>query len=119
MGKMILSAFVVTAMMAISGSPSLADTVYLKSGGKINGVVVDENRSSVVIDIGNGTVTHGRNEIDRIEKNARRPRIYAPAPKEKLAGVFEELTGGINSVLTLEFLKRSAGDKAEPAKDME
>lgn len=51
--------------------PAAADTIYFKNGGSINGIIKSENRSSVEVEIGFGTITLGREQIRNME-------IFAP-----------------------------------------
>ena len=44
-----------------------ADTVWLKNGGRITGIIVKETNDTVVLDIGGGTVSHNKKTISRIE----------------------------------------------------
>src|SRR5437870_2852600 len=46
--------------------PGGADEVYLRGGGRLSGVVVDRNASSVVVDVGPGQVTVAASQVERI-----------------------------------------------------
>lgn len=48
-----------------------ADTVYLKSGGKVEGIVVEENDQKVVVDLGFGKTTVERNKVERIVRSEK------------------------------------------------
>ncbi|MDP8229759.1 MAG: retropepsin-like aspartic protease [Candidatus Gorgyraea atricola] len=50
-------------------SESLADTIYLKNGRSIEGLVKKETESSVELDVGFGTVKFRKTEIDRIDRS--------------------------------------------------
>ena len=45
-----------------------ADTVYLKNGNAISGIVKNDDDNGVTLEINIGTVKFGRKEIDRVEK---------------------------------------------------
>ena len=47
---------------------SRADVVFLKSGGKLEGRVVERTETSVEIDIGAGSLTLPMTSVDRIEE---------------------------------------------------
>jgi len=46
-----------------------ADTLYLKNGQTIDGMVKQESDTQVVIDVGAGIFTFNKEEIERVEKN--------------------------------------------------
>jgi hypothetical protein len=57
------------AVLALSGSAAVfADVVFLKSGGKMEGRIVERSESSVEIDIGAGTLRFPMSSVDRIEE---------------------------------------------------
>ena len=64
-------------MTALSVDIAFADVIYFKNGGKVEGVASEEAGGVVVIDMGFGTMSVKREEVDRIEK-------AAPAELEKL-----------------------------------
>lgn len=45
-----------------------ADVIHLKNGRKLEGEVIRELKSEIVVDMGSGTITFSRNEIKSIEK---------------------------------------------------
>ncbi|MBI4422589.1 MAG: clan AA aspartic protease [Elusimicrobia bacterium] len=51
-----------------------ADTVYLKNGNQLEGVVQSETRGEVVVDIGFGTTTVPRADVRRIRRSGVRQR---------------------------------------------
>ena len=54
----------------------LADSIYLKNGNKVTGIVVRETEDSVEIKINIGAVvTFSRQDIDRIEKDTEDRRV--------------------------------------------
>lgn len=54
---------------------SFADTIYLKNGNKVSGIIVRENEDSVEVKINVGAiVTFSKQDIERIEKSAERSR---------------------------------------------
>jgi clan AA aspartic protease (TIGR02281 family) len=46
-----------------------ADTVYFNNGGTIDGIIRKEDANSVDLDIGFGTITCGKKEINKIERS--------------------------------------------------
>lgn len=56
-----------------------AETIYLKSGVTATGKIVDQNDTSVVIDIGGATVTYYKDEIDHMDQGALAVPAKAPA----------------------------------------
>ncbi len=59
------AAAVMTA--CLTGS-AVADTIYLKRGGSLNGRIV-EGESTIELRMDGGSATFNKNEIERIEKN--------------------------------------------------
>jgi hypothetical protein len=61
---------VTTLLFCLVGvsSVSLADVVYLKSGGKLEGRIVERTETSVEINIGAGSLTLSMGSVDRIEE---------------------------------------------------
>ncbi len=101
--KYLVFSLIVLIFMATN---CLADTVLLKNKDSINGIVIEEEEDSVVIDVGFGTVVLLRAEIESIKKSseAARARLRKewqkshfksfPAPtarEQELVDNFEEL----------------------------
>jgi hypothetical protein len=58
------------ALFCLMALPVMADTVHLKGGGQIQGVILDQTEDAVTVDIGGGgTVTARMSSVVRIEKN--------------------------------------------------
>ncbi|HAF94878.1 MAG: hypothetical protein A2X34_02780 [Elusimicrobia bacterium GWC2_51_8] len=91
------------ALLLLVCSRARADTIYMKSGNEIEGVVVSENASAMVVDIGYGTVNLEKADILKIRRatkaqreaarnEARRKKfksgVLAPKGAEKLSGLF-------------------------------
>jgi tetratricopeptide (TPR) repeat protein len=57
-------------LVLLVGAPaaSRADVVFLKSGGKLEGRIVQQTETSVEVDIGAGSLTLPMSSVDRIEK---------------------------------------------------
>ncbi|HLY08441.1 MAG TPA: hypothetical protein VKW04_03945 [Planctomycetota bacterium] len=68
------------ALFLLSSSAVQADTIHLKSGGSLEGVVLKRNEDGVVILLKYATVTVGSFEIESVEGSA------ASAPEGRLAG---------------------------------
>ncbi|MDP2929628.1 MAG: retropepsin-like aspartic protease [Candidatus Omnitrophota bacterium] len=58
------------AIMLCAALPAHADTVNLKNGGSIDGIIVREDDNSVEVNTGFGTVTFKRAEIKDIERSS-------------------------------------------------
>lgn len=104
--------FIIAAFMAMSSmlycAVSMADTIHLKNGGKIDGTVIKDDGAAVTIDIGCGTVVQNKKDITRVDEDKSPRRIIrAPQPKKRIAEVFDFLAEGAKSVLRLDFLKKS------------
>lgn len=54
----------------ILDTESMADTVSLKNGGSIEGIIEKEDVDSVVVDVGFGTVTIEKDKIDMVHRSA-------------------------------------------------
>src|SRR5262245_59645983 len=67
----------VAALLVMAGVGS-ADTIKLKNGGSLEGVILKEGEGSVVVRLKYATVTLDRSDIDSIEK---KPSEEAPAAK--------------------------------------
>ena len=65
--------FLAIIFISISISLACADTLYLKNGRSLEGIIMTEDKDSVELDIGFGTITMAKDEIDR---------IYRSTPKE-------------------------------------
>ena len=54
----------------LAGAPSAprADVVYLTSGGKLEGRIVEQTESSIEVDIGAGSLTFPMSSVERIEE---------------------------------------------------
>jgi len=65
--------FLALALLALAPA-ARADTVYFKSGGQMEGLVIDENRRQVELEVGGGTVTLQRKDILRIVHSSGRQR---------------------------------------------
>jgi hypothetical protein len=58
------------AVFCLMAAPAMADTVHLKGGGQIRGVIVERTEDSVTVDIGGGgTVTARMSSVVRIEED--------------------------------------------------
>ncbi len=64
--KILISIYFLVFCLA---SVSLADTIYLKNGRSIEGLVKKETESSVELDVGFGTVKFRKTEIDSIDRS--------------------------------------------------
>ena len=96
-------------LWALAAAPLLADEVYLKSGGKVTGKVVEEGDKVKVTKSGNITVTIPREQVDRIvymkeeaePKKPDAPPATAGAAKasepKKVEGTFSLSGPGIKS----------------------
>jgi hypothetical protein len=62
------SAPVGLALALACGATSSADVVHLKTGGRLEGVIVEENADRVTVDVPVGRVSVSRNSVRRIER---------------------------------------------------
>ncbi|MFA5410582.1 MAG: retropepsin-like aspartic protease [Candidatus Omnitrophota bacterium] len=58
--------------LLISSGELRADTLYLKNGRSIEGFIQKEENNAVIFDVGCGTVTFQKREIERIERSTSR-----------------------------------------------
>ena len=64
-------------VLLLSPSPLLADTVYLKGGGKVSGRIVTRTDTDVQVDVGAGTMKVSMTNVDRIVEEASPLGEYA------------------------------------------
>src|SRR3990167_3831305 len=50
---------------------SLGDIIYFKNGGSIEGIIKEESGTSIIIDLGVGTMTVRKDEVLNIERASR------------------------------------------------
>lgn len=67
------------AILLLACTWARADTFYMKSGNEIEGTVVSENASSMMVDIGYGTVSLEKTEILRVRRATKAQRAAAAA----------------------------------------
>lgn len=67
------------AVLLLACSRARADTFYMKSGNEIEGTVVSESASSMMVDVGYGTVSLEKTEILRIRRATKAEREAAAA----------------------------------------
>lgn len=65
--KIFILAFLVSLIFM---AEALADTLYLKNGRKLEGLIREEKEGYVELDIGFGTVTFGKDAIERIKRSS-------------------------------------------------
>ncbi|HVE11954.1 MAG TPA: hypothetical protein VNI01_01050, partial [Elusimicrobiota bacterium] len=75
------------ALIALLAASASADTVHLKNGRTMEGMVQSEDKKELVLDIGYGTVTLQRADVARIERAAGSSR--AALEKENRLRGFE------------------------------
>lgn len=56
-------------IIALLAAPAFADDVYLRGGGQITGVIIEETEESVTVDIGGATLSARMSSVVRIERN--------------------------------------------------
>ena len=69
-----LHIIVTVTLIAIMISPVWADTLYLKNGHQIEGVIQEEKSDQIIFDVGFGTVTLQKTEILKIERSEVREK---------------------------------------------
>ena len=63
------SLVILIASLFTVNAESRADTVYLKNGGRIEGIIKNENKARILIDIGFGTATLDKRKIKTIKRS--------------------------------------------------
>jgi clan AA aspartic protease (TIGR02281 family) len=66
--KLLITLYMLAALFI--AAPLSADTVYLKNGGEVEGVVEKENERSVEINMGFGTIAFHRSQIKNIKRSS-------------------------------------------------
>jgi len=61
--------FAAYSMMLLAGESASADTIHLKDGSSLDGIVKQSDADKVVIEIGKGQMTFSMADVARIEKN--------------------------------------------------
>jgi len=56
-------------ILIFSANTCFADTIILKNKRSINGIIAEENTRSIVLDVGSGTITLPRADIESIERS--------------------------------------------------
>jgi len=69
-------------LIALVAAPLLGDEVYLKGGGRISGVVVEQTAENVTVDIGAGNMTVRMSTVVRIEKRTSPLQEYRAKAEE-------------------------------------
>ena len=81
-----------TFLLLFSGASLDADTVYLKNGAYIDGLVSAKSSTSIMITIGDiGRLEVSMEDVVRVEKNSRTgPRSYVPVDRRELPDFVKE-----------------------------
>ncbi|MBU4312178.1 MAG: hypothetical protein KJ706_05635 [Candidatus Omnitrophica bacterium] len=90
--------FVVILTFLFSAVTLHADTVLLKNGNKVSGIITKESKDSVEIKINIGaTVTFSKNDVERIEKDSddEHARLEDTWESEKAKREVEEITDDV------------------------
>ena len=75
--------FLLMALVLLSAGNLCADTVYLKNGRKIDGIVKSETAESVELEVCSGSVKFKRSEIEKIESRGSREQNLMRSAWEK------------------------------------
>src|SRR6185436_10789425 len=70
-------------LIALLSVPLSADEIYLKGGGQISGVIVEQSETSITVDIGGGTLGVKTSQVVRIEKKVSPLQEY----RQRAAGI--------------------------------
>lgn len=70
---------------------SNADVIHLKNGNKIEGTITKETEDYIEIDIGDGTIGFGKQDVASIERNGGRVERKHIKEKQKKLSFFESL----------------------------
>lgn len=57
------------AIIALAAAPLFADDVYLRGGGQITGVIIEQTDESVTVDIGGASISARMSSVVRIEES--------------------------------------------------
>jgi len=68
-----------TVLLGLSAPSALADTVYLRNGSYIEGMVTEDDSGQIVVEVVGGTVTFTQKEVIRIER--KYIKIERPPPE--------------------------------------
>lgn len=72
--------------IALVSAPLLGDEVYLKGGGQISGVIVEQTAENVTVDIGGGNLTVRMSTVVRLEKSTSPLQEYRARAAEIAPG---------------------------------
>ena len=65
--------FIIICILSVCSAEVFADTLHLKNGNKVSGIITKENENSVEIKINIGaTVSFSKQDIERIERDWER-----------------------------------------------
>ncbi len=74
MNKTLLICVFFLSVMACPGTGAFADTIYLRNGRSLEGIVKAENKSTIEVDIGFGTITCNKGEVEKVERSTPEER---------------------------------------------
>lgn len=94
------------AAVTLLSTASIADVLHLKTGGRLEGVIVGETASSLTIDVGMGQLSVPRSSVARIERRESALSEY----RTRLAAI---VPGDVNSLVELARFARDHGLRAE------
>ena len=84
-----LSVCAIEAGLWLGGGALWADTITLKNGNRIQGTVIRETADEVVVDLGAGTMTFQRGEIDTLVRDEAPSEFSHPAQSPHASGATE------------------------------
>jgi tetratricopeptide (TPR) repeat protein len=92
------------AALTFSAEPSRAETIYLKSGSKLTGKIVEQNDDAVKLEVaveggGSAVITIKRSRIDRIETADSVDERVAAAQRRLDANFFDDAERGFREVV--------------------
>ncbi len=61
--------FIIAVLFNAMTLSAYADTIYLKNGRTMDGIIKEENRAQVLLDVGFGTITITKDEIEKIARS--------------------------------------------------
>jgi len=92
------------AALMFSAQPSRAETVYLKSGSKLTGKIVEQNDDAIKLEVaveggGSAVITIKRSRIDRIEEADSFDERLAAAQRRLDANFFDDAERGFRELV--------------------
>ncbi len=93
--KILINTFIFFFLFCCVILEANADTVYLKNGYQVNGIIKSENKEYVELQVNVGTVKFYRKQIERVEHSSQDEKdMIEQSIKEQRANIESEIRGG-------------------------